>query len=438
MRASDRQQVLRSCVVNRLSGVNVRRVVEYLRSSAAPYLSCMFLGMLASEFVGYLAGPGPIFKGQPAAILIVLLTFCATFALWLILQPRTPVRGPLRLFLAGLGTLWLIHMVIAFVHEDLFNHTVWTFVPLLALLWLKPPSAREGWTALWALAWALAGVLVLTRTLEILGVLQVASVPAFVTDWERTRYWLPFAGHFGLIGRWPGPFGSNPETGIVGMFVIVIALAQWRRLSPVLIVIGSLTLLLTAGRGPEGALAVAIAVLLVFTRRGWLGSVPRWVRLAAALVVIVAAAAATIGSPAGLSGRDAIWSDFSALWRQSPWLGVGTSGIEAHLDLTRGFTHAHDMLLDELVRYGLITLVLLVIVLLLGALLAVVAAVRGYPGPLAVLSAYGVLSLTEGPNGWMQPSMVLFVFVTSVLIAGAWLSDRKGELIATGARDLHR
>ena len=155
-------------------------------------------------------------------------------------------------------------------------------------------------------------------------------------------------------------------------------------------------------------------------------------------MVLLIAAVATVGAQAGLSGRDAIWSDFSGLWRESPWLGVGTSGIDAHLDLARGFDHAHNILLDELVMYSLVTVQLLIFVLILGAMLALVAAVRGYPGPLSLLGAYGVLSLSEGSNGSMQPSMVLLVFVTGVLIAGACLSDREGGWIESGARDLHR
>ena len=413
------------------------RVIGYLRSSAAPYLSCMFLGMLAAEFAGYLTEGRPIFKAQSAAIIVVLITFCATFALWWALRPRSHVTGTLRLFFLGIGLLWLIHMAVSLSHHDLFNHTVWTFIPLLVLLWLKPPRAREGWSALWALAWGVAGVLVSTRVLEILGVLQVKFVSPDIIEWEASRYWLPFSGHLGLVGRWPGPFGHNANTGMMGALVVIIAVIYWKRTSPILIVVGVLTLLLTDGRGPESAIVVALAVLLIFARRGRLGSVPMWARVAAAMAMIVAVAGATLGAAAGVTGRETIWSEFIVLWRESPWLGIGTTGINQHLDFTGGFNHAHNMILDELVRFGAVTVVLLIAVLLVGAFVATRAAVAGYPGPLALLCAYGVLTVTEVRNDWMQPSILVLLVITSVVIASAWLTERHGDLSATGARVIH-
>ena len=401
---------------------------DYLKSSAVPYLSCMFLGMLTAAFAGYLTEGRPVFKAQAAAIIIVLVTFCVTLAFWLALRARSHVAGTSRLFLMGMGALWFVHMGMALFHRDLFNHTVWTFIPFLALVWLKPPGAREGWAALWALAWGIAGVLVVTRALEILELLQVRFVPPGITEFEQTRYWLPFSGHLGLKGRWPGPFGHNADTGMMGALIAIVAIVNWRRTSPILIVVGALTLLLTGGRGPVAAIVVTLSILLIFSRRGRLALVPLWARVTAAIAMIFAVVAATVGTGAGLTGRDVIWSEFLPLWRESPWLGIGTTGINERLDVTRGFTHAHNMVLDELVRYGLLTTVLLVAVLLVGAVLPINAAMRGYPGPLALLASFLVLSVTEVRNDWVQPSILVFMVTTSVLIAGAWLSGNPKDL----------
>jgi len=201
--------------------------------------------------------------------------------------------------------------------------------------------------------------------------------------------------------------------------------------------VGVLTLLLTDGRGPESAIVVALAVLLIFARRGRLGSVPMWARVAAAMAMIVAVGGATLGTAAGVTGRETIWSEFIVLWRESPWLGIGTTGINQHLDFTGGFNHAHNMILDELVRFGAVTVVLLIAVLLVGAFVSIHAAVAGYPGPLALLCAYGVLTVTEVRNDWMQPSILVLLVITSVVIASAWLTERHGDLSATGARVIH-
>ena len=390
-----------------------------------PYLSFMFLGMLAAAFAGYLTEGRPVFKAQSAGIVIVLVTFGVTLAFWLALRVRAHVSGTARLFLLGMGALWVVHMGMAIFHHDLFNHTVWTFIPFLALVWLKPPNAREGWAALWALAWGVAVVLVLTRSLEIFGVLEVKSVPESITEFEQARYWLPFSGHLGLEGRWPGPFGHNADTGMMGALIAIVAIVNWRRTSPILIAVGALTLLLTGGRGPQGAIVVSLAILLIFSRRGRLAMVPLWARVTAAIAMTFAVIAALVGTGAGLTGRDVIWSEFLPLWRESPWLGIGTTGISENLNLTRGFTHAHNMLLDELVRYGLLTTLLLVAVLLVGAVLPIRAAARGYPGPLAILCAYGVLTVTEVRNNWQQPSILVLLVITCVLIANSWLADHQ-------------
>jgi len=92
------------------------------------------------------------------------------------------------------------------------------------------------------------------------------------------------------------------------------------------------------------------------------------------------------------------------------------------------------MYLDELARHGLVGLILVTAMLGLGAAIAFRAALSGSAGPLAIISAYLVLNLTEPRNDWIHPSVTGFVFLLSVLAASAWNTE-KDQGLNMGAID---
>jgi len=63
--------------------------------------------------------------------------------------------------------------------------------------------------------------------------------------------------------------------------------------------------------------------------------------------------------------------------------------------------------------------------LVLGVFIAFRSAVGGSAGPLAIIAAYLVLSLTEPRNGWIHPSVTGLLFLLSVLAAAAWTKERQ-------------
>jgi len=83
------------------------------------------------------------------------------------------------------------------------------------------------------------------------------------------------------------------------------------------------------------------------------------------------------------------------------------------------------MYLDLLTRNGIIAFSLVMAALALGLGIAFVAALRGQPGPLALLSAYLVTAITEPRNDWLHPGVLVLMAIICVMIAAAFLQGRR-------------
>lgn len=388
-----------------------------MTNSSAPYLSVISIALVVCVFTAYLNPQAVLLKGQSPAIVIFGAAFVVSFVLWLMVKGRKRVRGPLAWFLVAMSVAWLVHILVTRAHNDLFNYTALLYVPILLMIYFKPPSANEGWTALIVLGWSASAVLVLTRLLEILGVLQVMYVPQWIIDLEKTEYWLPLSGYLGLDGRWPGPFGHNGTTAMVGALLVVLAFARWTKSSPVFLIVGILTLLLTGGRASVGAAVLGVVVVAIFSRSGRWGRVPMWPRVLGGLAFVALAAVAMLSGDAGASGRQLIWPSFIDLWRTSVWIGVGASGINSSGGVTEHYGHAHNMYIDELARYGLAGFVAQFVALGIGGYLLARAALRGIAGPLALIAAFLVTALTEPRNDWIHPSVTAYMAVLAITVA---------------------
>ena len=398
------------------------------------YLSVLAVVVMGMRWSQYLWPTAPTLRGQTAAIWLMFIGFGLVLVAWWFNSRRSAPGASLSGFLAFALLTWAAVFIANRVHGDAVNYTTFLIPPILLLIWLKPPSLGEAWSAIRAVGWMAVVMLVGTRLLEALGVLQVRYVPGWINEFDRTNYWLPLREVMGLDGRWPGPFGHNGHTAMAGAILIVIAFAQWRRVSsPVFLVVGVFTLLLINGRASIGAAFVGIAVMVVFSRWGILARVPTWLRLLAAGAWSVVVAFALLGGSAGTTGRQSIWPAFFELWQTSPLLGVGTSGISVSGGLTADFGHAHNLYLDELTRHGLIALIAMSAMLIIGTVIAFRAAVDGSAGGLAIVASYLVLNLTEPRNDWLHPSFTGLLLVLSVLAADAW-NTRRGTVDYASAR----
>lgn len=412
-------------------GQNVRtrsRAARALRDSAVPYLASLMVTAMLAAWANYLSPlvypEGFIIKGQALVIVIPFLGFPITFVLWLVYRGR-PTRSPwLLIFLGGLAVAWIVQMVILRAHGDQYPHLVWLFLPILAMLAFKAPSAGEAWTTVEVFAWCAVVMLVVTRILEMAGLIPVFHIEQWIIEWEKKRYWLPLSDLFGVDGRWPGPFGYNSKTGFVATLLVLIGLARLTWRSWIFVTIGGVVILLTGGRGAALSLAAGLLVLVVFAVRGPISRIPTAIRAAIGSAVVLGFGLVLLLSPASTTGRfgpKGIWLHFYNLWLTSPWVGVGQVGILG--DPKAGISmEAHSLYLQELTRFGIIGFTAQFLFLALGLGLAAVAAYRGLAWPLAILFAYYVASMTEVfQDGWLDHSFYSLLILLSVLASGWWL-----------------
>lgn len=389
------------------------------RTSARGYVSLLLIGSVAGLWAGYLWPNQAVFKGQAPAVLVPLAFIAAALVAWLVLDRRPPARGWLLGFLAMMSVAWAVNLVMFYVHSDLFTHLAWLFVPIMTMLALKPPSVAEGLSALWALAWSISVAILVTFVLEVAGFLTEKYQPAGIIDFDEQYYWLPVNDLLGIEGRWPGPFGHNGYTAMMGAFVIVIAFITWTRSSWVFLAVGGFSLLVTSGRASLGAAVAGVVLIAMFTPTGLFARLSRTVRLASGSVLLVLGGGVLFAGKSGLTGRQNIWPAFVELWQTSPWTGVGTSGIAVSGGLTQDFGHAHSLYLDLLARYGFIAFAPVMAALAIGVSIAIVAAVRGVPGPLALIVTYLVTGVTEPRNDWVHPGTNVLMLVVCVITAAA-------------------
>lgn len=397
--------------------------VTHSNSSNFPYLAVLIIGVISATWANYLWYEIPVIKGQSSAIVLLYVAFFVTVVLWIKFGVRRRASWPLTTFLLLMGGAWLMKLVLYRYHGDAFNYTALLYVPTLLLLWLKPPTREEAWRAVLTFAWGVSVVLVATRVLEMAGVIAIKSQPQALIEWDSERYFLPLNDLLGIDGRWPGPFGHNGDTAMMGALLVVLALARWSRSSWFFLFVGGATLLLTNGRASLGAAVAGLVLMAMFTRSKPWALVPSWLRVALGGCVLGASAIIMFSRPTGLTGRDEIWPAFLELWRESPWVGAGGEGIASGGAIVQKFGHAHSLYIDELARWGLAGFVTQFAAIGLGLAIAARAAGSGCPGPLAVILTYLITGITEPRNNWISPSAPALLFILMVTLATTYLSQ---------------
>ena len=389
--------------------------------SSVPWLAVLLIGTLGGLWAGYLRPNQAVIFGQSLAVLIPIFSFVLALALWILQRPRSRASNLGLIFLGFVGLSWIAAVLLYRFHGDSFTYGALLFLPVLFLIGKKPPSYDEVSGSLVAFAWAVSTVLITTRLLEMVGVIDQKYQPDIIIWFDETYYWLPLNDWLGIEGRWPGPFGHNGYTAMMGALIIVIALAFPTRGNWLFLITGAATLLVTSSRASVGAAAAGAVIIALFTERGLFGRIPRKWRLVSGLILLVGGLATLLSGKSGLTGRQDIWPAFLELGLTSPWVGVGSSGIEASGGLTQDFGHAHNMYLDLFVRYGAVSLAIVTAVLALGLVICLRAALRGYSGPMAILVFYMITAITEPRNDWIHPSLYVLVVVLSVMAALAAL-----------------
>lgn len=413
-----------------LTAPSKTKIVEYCRSSSIPYISSLIATYMVGFHFDYVGGvmktTAFVMWGQSPVIYMPFVLLPAVVFLWIIYEGK-PAKGWALAFICILGFAWLVHLLLVFVHGDMYTHATWLYLPTLAMFAIKAPTREDAWGAIVVLAWVAALLLVISRLLEILGLVPMFYIPNVgATEWEKENYWLPFSGYFGLNGRWPGPFGFNDKTGFFSALIAIVAIQRWRPSSLLLGAIGLLGVMLTGGRGPYLALITGIAALAVFSQHvSVLRKIPVSVRISTvALAVAVLGSYFAFFTTAGVTGRNTIWRGFLELWLSSPWTGVGQTGIWETGGIVGAAMDAHSLYVQEITEYGLLGLVTQYAAVGLGMGIALSAAIRGWSGPLAVLAAYAVAAVTSVlHDGWITHSTYTLMVIMAVLSAAGQLPE---------------
>lgn len=387
--------------------------------TATPYLIALVLAFVVPAYVAYLWPDIAPIKGQPIQLVLVWIGCLTAIGLWLACRWGPARDTLLRAFFVAMAIAWVISMALGRLHGDSFNYGAWLYLPVLLMLLFKTPTARQSWLALAVLGWGVTIILTVTLVLERAGVLEVFSTPEGMNRFEVASYWLPLADLFGLDGRWPGPYRNAVDTAMMGALLVVLALAHWRRSSWVFLPVGALVMLLTGSRVAFLAVFVAAAVLLLFSRRGRLASVPTWTRWTVLAVLGGLFGAFLSAQGPGLTGRQTIWPEFVALWQTSPIVGAGTSSFAGFSNVTAISGHAHNFVLDVLVRYGIVGVIVQFAAIGIGLWILARSAGRGQPGAAALVLLYLVVSTTDVRNDWLHPSLNLVILCLAVVIAAA-------------------
>ena len=399
--------------------------------SAKWYLSALSFVIVFAGYSQYLWQYNyqglPLLKAQPPGVSLLLIGVASVFIFWLFTPWNISADRWLKIVVSLMLLTWAFVLVTSVVHEDLFTHGVWTYAPILLMLLLKSPTQDQTRFAIMLIGWLLVFVLVLTRLLEITGVIDIAFISQGMIDYEQQHYWLPFAGWLGPEYRWPGPMGHNAMTGAMGVYLLVIGVAIRRKTGMVFVIVGILTLLLTSSRVSFVAAAIGLGIVLLLGVKPMSRKVSWRVRgLTVGVIAAVAASFALIVSP-NLTGRTSYWPAFIDLWMESPWIGVGKSG-RALGDPTISDTNAHNIFLDTLALYGIVPLLTMTAALLLLVLMSVRAAKLGQVLPLAIVTVFLVVGLTQADHGWIEPSEPWWLLVLAAFMSST--ANNRTELIS--------
>jgi len=403
------------------------RSAEYRwQMSPAVYPSVLVVSMVLGRWLQYVTGGDAWVRGQPAAVVVQALAFVLAVGAWILAGSKLRSNRSSTLLVTLFGLAWVIHIVLAVLRGDAYMHLVWLMIPILAMLWWKPLTALQWQTVVWVAGVALAAALAITIGLELVGVLERPYLAPGLIDFEVRNYWLPLSEPLGIEGRWQGPFGHSGDTGAVAALVLVMGVAVWRKTSPVVVVVAVTVLLMTSVRSAYIAAAAGLAVLFVFGKSRWVAKFAMSTRLVVSGAVVALVTLVLVSQSINLTGRSStIWPGFWELWLTSPVLGVGPGGIAENGGVTALSVHAHNLLLDELTRNGLLGFVLQVTAVGFAVVLAFRAMLLRAPGPLAILVAYGAIGVTQVMNDWIHPSLPVMLVIASGLWADSILAQRR-------------
>lgn len=384
----------------------------------AVYLWFAFLAPAVAVFGHALAPNQPLFKGHDAGVVAGLLMAALVVLTWIPFQGGKAWPSLVIVFLFFVALAWTYQIARTQLDGSVFNLTVVLVPVVLVTLISKPVTQRDLDIALLLMSYSLISISLASIALGFLGWMPDGFA---VSDSGENRFFL--TEWMGVDSRWGGPFGSVNLASPIGGLLIVIGLTR-KGFHRWIIATGGLTIL-ALGQARTTMFAVGAAILVIAL---WSPLISRirnafYIRWTIILGAFIASLILVKRLDPTLSGRTPIWLDFIGLLQTRPIEGVGTSGIldfVGSMSSTPSFvphTHAHSVLLDGSVRFGIAFTVLTLAILVVAVIASVRALRAGNASPLAVVTFVFVAGLTETIHAWAYWTPYLAALTWAVLSA---------------------
>ncbi len=385
-----------------------------------------------AQFAHYLDPTTPLFKGHAAGVIFALVGLSLAVILWIPFRRRVTWSRVSIYAMALILAAWVYAVLRLQIGGDTFDLTAFCVPVVVLLIMLKPPNGRDVAGASMLFSYLLIASAMASLALDSAGLVS-SGFDAAMTGYSR----IPFIGHFFAIDtRWQGPFGNVNYAGPVGAFLIVYGatVKSWHR---VILIIGGIGIvLLSQARGAIFAMVAGLVVLLAYSP-----SITRFSRplLARVLIfggLIVAGSGYIWVTDRTLGLRTDVWRDYLSLWKESPWIGVGDSGVTKYVIEGDGGTstlrhvHGHSVFIDTLARNGAVMLALFLAVLICMAIVAFQAAQIRQPAGLALLVFVIVAGLAETVYSMGYLSVNLVPLFIALFLSSSALAARQGPPLA--------
>jgi O-antigen ligase len=358
------------------------------------------------------------FKGQPASILLGLIGIVLTFLLWIPYRKTSQITSLAKFAIAMIVVCWLVQTFLIQYDDSLFNLLTFALPSILIMVLLKPPTSRDVFIA----ALVFSYTLILIATIGLLLDAMHLTSSAFIAS--RNGYSrIPFLSDvIGIDTRWEGPFGNVNYAAPVGGFLVVFGASVGRPHRIPLLIGGLVILVLSQGR--SALVATVAGLLVVFLGSNYVNNL----RNAQAFrIVLLSGTFLIIASyiwvfDRTFAFRTDVWLDYAALWRESPWLGVGTSGINDYASQGSGLndihhTHGHSVFIDILTRHGIVMFSLTVTTIVVILLLNIRAYVHGAKLGLPLFVFTVVAGLVETTLSWSYFGFLTIPLILSLLFS---------------------
>ncbi len=389
----------------------------YMKTHAL-YLIPLFLIPSLSIFGHAIAPNQAVFKGQDWGIIISFALLAIGIIAWLFYtanQPRwTLLQGG---FLAVLFVTWLFQTTSTQLDQSVFNLSAFIVPVALILIVAKRPDPSSLKLAFLYLLYSL--VLISLASL-VLGQLGLMSNGFDSVDSGVTR--IPVLSDLlGIDTRWGGPFGSVNYAAPIGglLFVSGLTLRSVRRIF--MISSGLVILFLSQGRTSAVAVLAALVILVIYSPRVQQMRYRRVFQISMLTVATLSLISYIVLFDSTLNGRTPIWSDFFGLFQENILWGIGSSGVNGFVEDRSGIpglithNHAHNVLLDIVVRYGILLGILSLMVLTLIIIVTWQKRIQEHGTSLAIVVYVIVAGMAETIFSWQYWSVYLAVLVYLVL-----------------------